>query len=52
MFTYVDPHSGGPKLEELLETFWDLMPAYEDVVLENLDIMRVIFGIFPTYRNR
>ncbi|XP_015650560.1 uncharacterized isoform X1 [Oryza sativa Japonica Group] len=51
MFTYVDPHSGGPKLEELLETFWDLMPAYEDVVLENLDIMRVIFGIFPTYRN-
>uniref|UniRef100_A0A0E0ELK8 Uncharacterized protein n=1 Tax=Oryza meridionalis TaxID=40149 RepID=A0A0E0ELK8_9ORYZ len=51
MFTYVDPHFGGPKLEELLETFWDLMPAYEDVVLENLDIMRVIFGIFPTYRN-
>ncbi|KAJ1264957.1 hypothetical protein BS78_08G040400 [Paspalum vaginatum] len=49
MFTYVDPKFGGPKLEELLEVFWNLMPAYQDVVLENLDIRRVIFGIFPTY---
>ncbi|XP_012702500.1 uncharacterized protein LOC101779251 [Setaria italica] len=51
MFTYVDPKIGGPKLEELLEVFWNLMPAYQDVVLENLDIRRVIFGIFPTYRD-
>jgi len=51
MFTYVDPKFGGPKLEELLEVFWKLMPAYQDVVLENLDIKRVIFGIFPTYRD-
>uniref|UniRef100_A0A0D9X7X5 Uncharacterized protein n=1 Tax=Leersia perrieri TaxID=77586 RepID=A0A0D9X7X5_9ORYZ len=51
MFTYVDPQFGGPKLEELLETFWNLMPDYQDVVLENLDIRRVIFGIFPTYRD-
>ncbi|KAG2583942.1 hypothetical protein PVAP13_6KG253300 [Panicum virgatum] len=51
MFTYVDPKFGGPKLEELLEVFWNLMPAYQDVVLENLDIKRVIFGIFPTYRD-
>ncbi|KAG8047242.1 hypothetical protein GUJ93_ZPchr0008g12539 [Zizania palustris] len=51
MFTYVDPQFGGPKLEELLETYWNLMPLYQDVVLENLDIRRVIFGIFPTYRD-
>ncbi|XP_062196200.1 uncharacterized protein LOC133899239 isoform X1 [Phragmites australis] len=51
MFTYVDPKFGGPKLEELLEVFWNLMPAYQDVILENLDIRRVIFGIFPTYRD-
>ncbi|KAF0899097.1 hypothetical protein E2562_013336 [Oryza meyeriana var. granulata] len=51
MFTYVDPQFGGPKLEELLETFWNLMPIYQDVVLENLEIRRVIFGIFPTYRD-
>ncbi|CAD6265454.1 unnamed protein product [Miscanthus lutarioriparius] len=29
MFTYVDPKFGGPKLEQLLEVFWDLMPAYQ-----------------------
>ncbi|KAL6596224.1 hypothetical protein ACP70R_047588 [Stipagrostis hirtigluma subsp. patula] len=52
MFTYVDPKFGGPKLEELLEVFWTLMPVYQDVILENLDIRRVIFGIFPTYRDR
>lgn len=51
MFTYVDPQFGCPKLEELLEMFWDLMPGYQDVVLENLDIRRVIYGIFPTYRD-
>ncbi|XP_040382538.1 uncharacterized protein LOC102721576 [Oryza brachyantha] len=51
MFTYVDPRFGGPKLEELLETYWNLMPVYQDVVLENLDIRRVIFGIFTAYRD-
>ncbi|XP_071679683.1 uncharacterized protein [Lolium perenne] len=51
MFTYVDPQFGCPKLEELLEIYWNLMPGYQDAILENLDIRRVIFGIFPTYRD-
>ncbi|XP_010244147.2 PREDICTED: uncharacterized protein LOC104588042 isoform X2 [Nelumbo nucifera] len=49
MFTYVDPQPGCPKLEELLEDYWDLMPAYQGVLLDDLEILRVIFGIFPTY---
>ncbi|KAI3989323.1 hypothetical protein MKX01_026906 [Papaver californicum] len=49
MFTYVDPQPGCPKLEELLEDFWDLMPAYQGVSLDDLEIPRVIYGIFPTY---
>ncbi|KAK6918830.1 hypothetical protein RJ641_017252 [Dillenia turbinata] len=51
MFTYVDPQPGCPKLEELLEDFWDLMPNYQGVALDDLEILRVIFGIFPTYRD-
>ncbi|KAJ7964815.1 Lycopene beta/epsilon cyclase [Quillaja saponaria] len=51
MFTYVDPQPGSPKLEELLEDYWDLMPDYQGVSLDNLDILRVIYGIFPTYRD-
>lgn len=51
MFTYVNPQPGSPKLEELLEEYWDLMPHYQGVSLENLEILRVIYGIFPTYRD-
>ncbi|CAK9139620.1 unnamed protein product [Ilex paraguariensis] len=49
MFTYVDPQPGCPRLEELLEDYWDLMPTYQGVSLDELEILRVIFGIFPTY---
>ncbi|XP_026392724.1 uncharacterized protein LOC113288013 [Papaver somniferum] len=51
MFTYADPQPGCLKLEELLEDFWDLMPAYQGVSLDDLEILRVIYGIFPTYRD-
>ncbi|KAK7300378.1 hypothetical protein RJT34_11222 [Clitoria ternatea] len=50
MFTYVEPQLGSPKLEDLLEEYWDLMPEYQGVSLDNLEILRVIYGIFPTYR--
>lgn len=29
MFTYVDPQPQSPKLEELLEEYWKLMPEYQ-----------------------
>ncbi|KAK8717759.1 hypothetical protein V6N13_045016 [Hibiscus sabdariffa] len=51
MFTYVNPQPSSPKLEELLEDYWDLMPKYQGVSLDNLEILRVIYGIFPTYRD-
>ncbi|GAB2285250.1 hypothetical protein Dimus_019704 [Dionaea muscipula] len=49
MFTYVDPQPGCPKLEDLLELYWELMPSYQGVPIEDLEIMRVVYGIFPTY---
>ncbi|RVW38894.1 hypothetical protein CK203_073659 [Vitis vinifera] len=52
MFTYVDPQPKCPKLEDLLEDYWDMMPEYQGVSLEDLQILRVVFGIFPTYRDR
>ncbi|XP_050381550.1 uncharacterized protein LOC126798585 isoform X2 [Argentina anserina] len=51
MFTYVDPQPQSPKLEELLEEYWKLMPAYQGVSLDELEIQRVLYGIFPTYRD-
>ena len=29
LFTYVDPQPGSPKLEELLEEYWELMQNYQ-----------------------
>ena len=29
MFTYVDPQPKCPKLEDLLEDYWDMMPEYQ-----------------------
>ncbi|KAA3459183.1 Lycopene cyclase-type, FAD-binding protein [Gossypium australe] len=52
MFTYVNPQPTSPKLEELLEDYWDLMPKYQGVSMDSLEILRVIYGIFPTYRDR
>ncbi|XP_021743174.1 uncharacterized protein LOC110709269 isoform X1 [Chenopodium quinoa] len=51
MFTYMDPQPGCPTLEDLLETYWELMPKYQGVSLDDLDFMRVVYGIFPTYRD-
>eukprot|EP00268_Persea_americana_P027018 TRINITY_DN26543_c0_g2_i11.p1 TRINITY_DN26543_c0_g2~~TRINITY_DN26543_c0_g2_i11.p1 ORF type:complete len:591 (+),score=101.73 TRINITY_DN26543_c0_g2_i11:118-1890(+) len=49
MFTYVSPQPGCPTLEDLFEDYWDLMPDYQGVLLDELEILRVVFGIFPTY---
>ncbi|PWA36608.1 lycopene beta/epsilon cyclase protein [Artemisia annua] len=51
MFTYVEPKPSSPTIEELLEDYWDLMPKYQDVSLDDLEVLRVIYGIFPTYRD-
>ncbi|VVB07431.1 unnamed protein product [Arabis nemorensis] len=51
MFTYTEPQSSSPGLEDLLEEYWKLMPKYQGVSLDELEILRVVYGIFPTYRN-
>lgn len=39
-----------PSLEALLEEYWRLMPEYQGVQLESLEVLRILFGFFPTYR--
>lgn len=51
MFTYLDADPERPSLEELMEDYWDLMPEYQGVKLEDLEFQRVLFGFFPTYRD-
>lgn len=50
LFTYVDAHPDRPSLEELFEEYWRLLPTYQQVALEQLQIQRALFGFFPCYR--
>ena len=58
MFTYLRPRPEMPGLVETLETFWERLPAYQRLQesaadgdpLAQLDVSRVVYGWFPTYR--
>jgi hypothetical protein len=51
MFTYLDAHPARPSLSAMLEEYWQLMPAYQGVDMKDLEVLRVLFGFFPTYRD-
>lgn len=51
MFTYLDASPDRPSLEQLLEHYWIAMPEYQGVQLDDLEVLRILFGMFPTYRD-
>jgi len=51
MFTYVDADKSRASLVDMLEDYWKFMPTYQGVELDDLEIQRVLFGCFPTYRD-
>ena len=51
MFTYVDAHPKRPSLETLFEDYWRLLPDYQGVEPEDLQLVRALFGFFPCYRD-
>eukprot|EP00252_Welwitschia_mirabilis_P000908 TRINITY_DN10900_c0_g1_i3.p1 TRINITY_DN10900_c0_g1~~TRINITY_DN10900_c0_g1_i3.p1 ORF type:complete len:620 (+),score=92.88 TRINITY_DN10900_c0_g1_i3:240-1862(+) len=51
LFAYLNPHQKCPSIEEMLEDYWNLLPDYQGIKLEDLEILRVLFGIFPTYQD-
>jgi flavin-dependent dehydrogenase len=52
MFTYADADPARPSLASMLERYFELLPAYQGVAsVEELELQRVLFGCFPTYRD-
>ncbi|MEM7063224.1 MAG: FAD-binding oxidoreductase [Cyanobacteria bacterium P01_B01_bin.77] len=51
LFTYLDAHPERLSLENLFEDYFDLLPSYQGVALEELTFKRALFGFFPAYRN-
>jgi lycopene cyclase CruP len=50
LFTYLDANPSRPSLEALFEDYWRLLPEYQGVPVEQLQVQRVLFGFFPCYR--
>ncbi len=51
LFTYLDAHPDRPSLEQLFEDYFQLLPQYQGVSLDQLQIQRALFGILPSYRH-
>jgi hypothetical protein len=54
MFTYMDAEPERPSLLTLMEDYWQLLPTYQPSIqnpVTDLDIKRVLFAYFPTYRD-
>ena len=52
MFTYLDANEKRPSLTSFMEDYWKLLPMYQPCIQnveENLDLVRILFGCFPTY---
>lgn len=47
MFAYADAHPKRPSFEDLLKRYFELLPQYQGVPLEDLKLRRVLFGAFP-----
>ena len=51
LFTYLDAHPDRISLSNLFEDYFQLLPDYQGVDLEQLQFKRALFGFFPAYRN-
>lgn len=51
MFSYMDAEKYRPSLPAMMEDYWRLMPQYQQVQLDKLQPLRILFGYFPTYRD-
>ncbi|BAZ33368.1 hypothetical protein NIES4074_58780 [Cylindrospermum sp. NIES-4074] len=50
LFTYMDAHPQRLTLEALFAEYLRLLPEYQNVELNQLQLQRALFGFFPTYR--
>ena len=54
MFTYMDADERRPSLETLMNDYWNFLPLYQPSIRDvekDLDVKRVLFAYFPTYRD-
>eukprot|EP01038_Epipyxis_sp_PR26KG_P010912 gene10912-14650_t len=51
LFTYMDAKPERPSIAEIIEDYWTLLPRYQGKNVDELQFLRVLYGLFPTYRD-
>jgi lycopene cyclase CruP len=51
LFTYLDAQPDRLSVETLFDEYFRLLPEYQNTTLEQLDIKRALFGLFPCYKD-
>ena len=51
LFTYMDAKPERPSILEIMEDYWELLPRYQGKSIDELEVLRILFGCFPTYRS-
>lgn len=51
LFTYMDAKEQRPSVGDIYDAYWDLLPRYQGIPLEKLEFQRLLYGLFPTYRD-
>jgi hypothetical protein len=51
LFHYCTAEPERPSLLECFEDYWDLLPGYQDVNLDELTFKRAVCNFFPTYKD-
>lgn len=51
LFTYLDAQPERPSIKDIMEDYWELLPRYQGVSIDDLTFQRVLYGMFPVYRN-
>ncbi len=51
LFTYLDAQPDRISIETLFDEYFRLLPEYQNIAIEQLDIKRALFGVFPCYKD-
>ena len=47
----MDAKAQRPSVGDIYDAYWDLLPRYQGVEVEQLEFQRLLYGLFPTYRD-
>lgn len=50
LFTYIDAKKERPSVAEIFDDYWELLPRYQGMAVGDLQMQRILYGLFPTYR--